>query len=410
MPERHRSGDACLRVLGNMTSLRRLEAGQLETSESRVRLADIVSQAAVVVRPQLADGVEWRQVLHDSARRTFAADGNMLLQILTNVAQNATRHTSVGFIEISVREIEPPAAEIGREIDDRPGVVWVELRVRDSGSGMSAESGRTCFSKCMTSCGGGLGLYLTSLQVQHLRGQVLPPVSPWSNEHSGTEFTLLLPLRPTDAGSLSGEEAPPLHEAVSPAGAVSTGAVSPDGAVPPAGAVPLPPDAGATAAAAAVPAAPPPAPLSFPPGVRVLVADDVRINRTLLRRAFVSGFGEGWSVTEAATAEEALAALPVGHGFDLLVTDEHFGHGMRGSDVVRALREREAATGERRLAVVCCSGNASNESPALRSCGVDELWDKPFPNPHDGTMQRRVAGLLSLPAQPPVTAAGASGA
>ena len=28
------------------------------------------------------------------------------------------------------------------------------------------------------------------------------------------------------------------------------------------------------------------------------------------------------------------------------------------------------------------------------SCGADELWDKPFPSPNDGTMQRRLAQLM----------------
>lgn len=122
------------------------------------------------------------------------------------------------------------------------------------------------------------------------------------------------------------------------------------------------------------------------------------INRKLLRSAFTCKFGAEWSVTEAQTAEEALAALHPGHGFDLLVIDEHFGPGMRGSDVTRQLREREreAAAGEPRLMVVACTGSAltAEHVDHLRSCGADELWHKPFPNSNDGTMQRRLAQII----------------
>ena len=55
------------------------------------------------------------------------------------------------------------------------------------------------------------------------------------------------------------------------------------------------------AAAAAAPCA------LFESGLRVLVADDGQTNRRLLRRAFTGFFGQDWLVTEATTAEEALA-------------------------------------------------------------------------------------------------------
>ena len=45
----------------------------------------------------------------------------------------------------------------------------------------------------------------------------------------------------------------------------------------------------------------------FESGLRVLVADDGQTNRRLLRRAFTGFFGQDWLVTEATTAEEALA-------------------------------------------------------------------------------------------------------
>ena len=59
-------------------------------------------------------------------------------------------------------------------------------------------------------------------------------------------------------------------------------------------------------------------PSQFAPNLRVLVADDQITNRRLLRRAFTRYFGQGWQVTEATTAEEALA-LALESEFALIV-------------------------------------------------------------------------------------------
>uniref|UniRef100_A0A7S2MD10 Response regulatory domain-containing protein n=1 Tax=Haptolina brevifila TaxID=156173 RepID=A0A7S2MD10_9EUKA len=122
------------------------------------------------------------------------------------------------------------------------------------------------------------------------------------------------------------------------------------------------------------------------------------MNRMLLRQAFTTRFGTDWVVHEASTAEEALAALSTGHGFHLAILDEIYSDfceaGMRGSDVIRHVRQREEANCEARLPVIACTGLASQDVARLRALGADDIWDKPFPSPRDGSMQRRVAKLM----------------
>ena len=66
---------------------------------------------------------------------------------------------------------------------------------------------------------------------------------------------------------------------------------------------------------ATLPTAIPPASLGdkpssqFDPGLRVLIIDDMRTNRMLLRRAFTKFFGEKWLVDEREQASQALEAV-----------------------------------------------------------------------------------------------------
>jgi len=333
-----RCSDCCLRTLANMTSLQRLEAGLLDEHRTSVYLTEILSTVAAVVEPQMHADVPLRWHLSDElAHLAVDADRKMLIQILTNITQNAARHTMTGSVEVRAH----------LACDTTSSSASVELAVRDTGPGLSEETMRACFDKYTTRGGTGLGLYLTRLQVKALGGTIAVS-SPWSTESSGTEFRVGLQL----LKSLAAPE-PPLS-------------------------VPAP---------------------EFKAAGRVLVADDMRVNRSLLRRAFTTKFGVDWTVEEAATAEDALAALLPGHPFDLLVMDEIFSDidvdQMRGSAAIRLLREREATQQDlTRLAVISCTGNAAHDRARLLECGADDVWGKPFPNAQDGSMQKHVARLL----------------
>jgi len=317
-------------------SLQRLEAGLLDYVRQPTRLTDIIAKVAAILRPQLHAGVTLCERLA-GCDCTIDTNPMMLLQILTNLAQNAAKHTNTGFVELHAC-----ATAIST-----PGMISLELAVRDSGPGLTGTSKLSCFSKYTTTDGTGLGLYLTKLQTELLGGSITVS-SPWTAEHPGAEFRVVLPSCPVT--------------------------------------YPLPPQPVAPLA------------LEFRAGARVLLADDVRVNRALLRRAFTRRFGEDWTVHEATTAEEALEALPSGHGFDLLVMDEIFsdmdGGCMRGSAAIRLLREREASEGLARLAVISCTGNASHQAGQLLDCGANLIWNKPFPCAEDGTMQSDIVQLL----------------
>jgi len=138
-------------------------------------------------------------------------------------------------------------------------------------------------------------------------------------------------------------------------------------------------------------------PPKFEANLRVLVADDALMNRRLLRRAFTSYFGHGWSVTEATSAEEAVS-LAKETEFALIVMDEIFAPGleaMRGTAAITHIRAHEAQTGTaRRAVIVSCTGNVSSPVDPNRS-GADLVWGKPMPNFTNNEMQNELAPQLA---------------
>ena len=129
------------------------------------------------------------------------------------------------------------------------------------------------------------------------------------------------------------------------------------------------------------------APVAFPEGLRVLIADDHPVNRRLLARSLQSVLPEGTHFEQAGSGEEALALLlHRDKGFDIALVDEHFGNGkrLRGTEVTERVREHERVAGEcRRLIMIGVTGNQSlgmHNASALTT-GQDAVWGKPFPRP-----------------------------
>ena len=71
---------------------------------------------------------------------------------------------------------------------------------------------------------------------------------------------------------------------------------------------------------------------------------------------------------------------------------------MRGSHVMRRIREHEAAgRPARRATLVSCTAQAAigDELERIRACGADAIWSKPLPDFLDGSLQREMAAILA---------------
>lgn len=117
----------------------------------------------------------------------------------------------------------------------------------------------------------------------------------------------------------------------------------------------------------------PPAQPGSGPGLSILVADDVEVNRMLVS-AILGRMGH--RVTQAADGEEALRALDASQ-FDLVLMDVQMPV-MDGFETVRRIRGRERDTGRRTpiLALTAYAGQQDREQ--CLSAGMDGYVTKPF--------------------------------
>lgn len=116
-------------------------------------------------------------------------------------------------------------------------------------------------------------------------------------------------------------------------------------------------------------------PALIPDKISVLIIDDVKMNRLMLRRRIMKGVAPNTSIMEASTGEEALS-ICAANRFDVIVVDQYMeeaGGVMVGTDVVFAMRRQRIDS-----IIIGCSGNDMDE--LFKEAGADWVWKKPMPS------------------------------
>jgi two-component system cell cycle sensor histidine kinase/response regulator CckA len=270
------------------------------------------------------------------------ADPGQIEQVLLNLALNARDAMQHGgTLTIATAGITTGAAFARHPLPpDVPAGDWVLVTVRDTGSGMDAETAAQAFEPFFTTKdpnrGSGLGLSMVHGIVKQSGGHTWIESTPGV----GTAVHVLLPA--FDHAAVAGSAPAPLQAA------------------------PAPPQ----------------------PGAVLLVEDDAEVRAlfaTFLRQV-------GHTVVEAADGREALDAFDAhGGAFDIVVSDVVMPH-LSGPSLVRALRARRET-----LKVLFLSGY----SDQLGS-GPPEPATAHLPKPVSrAALVSRVADLLGRPAPPP---------
>lgn len=106
----------------------------------------------------------------------------------------------------------------------------------------------------------------------------------------------------------------------------------------------------------------------------ILIIDDIKMNRMMLKRRILKGIAPNASILEAATGEEALK-ICAQQKCDILIVDqfmEEAGGVLLGTDTVIALRRMKIES-----LIIGCSGN--DLEAEFKEAGADSMWKKPMP-------------------------------
>jgi two-component system sensor histidine kinase BaeS len=177
-------GEAMLlnHLVDDLQELSLAEAGHLKLERQPVALADVVDRAVEAVRPRA--GAEEIMLQVDLPEDLLVdVDPQRIGQVLRNLLENALTHT-------------PPGGEIAM-VGHVEGQ-WVEVSVRDTGSGIAAEDLPYVFerfyradkSRSRDTGGAGLGLAIARQLVEAHGGRI------WveSTKGKGSTFTFALPI------------------------------------------------------------------------------------------------------------------------------------------------------------------------------------------------------------------------
>lgn len=259
-------------IVNDILDFSKVEAGKMEVRAEPFDLAECIHNVAALLAPTAAEkGIEICSDVRDEENTWFLGDSGRIRQILINLVGNALKFTPSGFVLIRLT------------VDPETGAP--SLLIKDTGIGIPPYKLQSIFSAfeqvdnetTRQFDGTGLGLAITHRLVGVMGGDIQVT----SELDEGSEFHVALPLPGCE------------------------------------------PEAGE-----------PVATRDIPDGLRVLVVDDLEINRLILERNL-----DSWGArhTSAASGLQTLELLRAGAQFDVAIFDFQM-PGMDGLELLKTIR------------------------------------------------------------------------
>jgi signal transduction histidine kinase/CheY-like chemotaxis protein len=334
------SGETLLAVLNDVLDLSKIEAGKLELEEVEFDIGEAATSVHAAFSPIAAQkGLRFELAVTRAARGAYLGDATRVRQLLSNLVSNALKFTEAGRVDVRV----------GR----RGGVL--SLSVSDTGVGITPDQRAGLFRKFEQADasttrrfgGTGLGLAICRELAERMGGRI----EVTSAEGEGSTFVVQLPL-PRAAG------------------------------------VPV------------VPVHAPPRD-SAPSSLRVLAAEDNKVNQLVLRTLLSQAGIEPVIVGDGV---DAVAAWEADH-WDVILMDVQMPR-MDGPTATRFIRERELAQGRARTPIVALTANAmTHQVSQYLDAGMDGFVAKPI---EVTRLFEALEGALAQSAAPPQAAPAAS--
>jgi PAS domain S-box-containing protein len=312
------------RLVSDILDVSKVEAGRLELETRAFDLrAELLGPIETYRLRAEAKGLAFQVAYGEAARGGFVGDSTRIRQVLVNLLSNAIKFTAAGEIRVAIDAA--PSASDDAEV--------VTFEVTDTGEGFDGAGGEVLFQRFVQADttisrrfgGSGLGLSICKGLVELMGGTI----SAESERGRGSCFRMTLPL--SRAGATGDEDA---------------------------------------MAAAAIPSAMP-----WPPGLRILLAEDHPVNQRVIQLLLEPYGVEITTVADGAQAVEALKARI----FDLVLMDMQMPV-MDGLTATRAIRCHEARVGGGgRTPIIMLSANAMRHHQDLAlSAGANLHVAKPI--------------------------------
>ena len=326
------AGSHLLAMISAVLDLSTIEAGRMECRPDRLDVVAEARSCLTLLRPQAEAKQLGFELAADEASLYATADALRLRQVLLNLIGNAVKFTDAGHVTVSIGTAGSGAIRIA-VADTGPGV---DPSRRDR---LFDEFDRLDIEEHRVVEGAGLGLPLSARLAKLMGGLVFHEDRPGG----GSVFVLELPAAET-AG-------PPLQCGLADRPAASTGSVPP--------AMPEQADVPSTT-------------LPVASARRVLVVDDVAVNRDIASAFLRSGGHDAIPVGSAAEALDHLAREP----FDIVLMDVRM-PGMDGMEATRRIRAMESAAAH--VPVVALTALAfADQVERCVAAGMDAHLAKPI--------------------------------
>ena len=119
-------------LLNEILDFSKIEQGKLDLDNTRFPLDSLIGSINSVYYTLSAEkGLQFKVYTEVPAGRWYFSDKARLRQVLFNLLNNAVKFTSRGFVEVYFKEVT------------RNGNTYLNIRVRDTGIGISKEAQKT---------------------------------------------------------------------------------------------------------------------------------------------------------------------------------------------------------------------------------------------------------------------------